>query len=64
MQNRGMQPHPKRLQEACRLAAALMTVAATEARSIQDLLQAAGSGDATAGLQVATAYRILGLVSF
>ena len=64
MHKKNMQPHPKRLQEACRLAAALMTAAATESRSIQDLVQAAGSGDATAGIQVAAAYRILGLVSF
>lgn len=62
MQNRGMQPHPHRFQEACRLAAALMMAAATESRSYQELMQAAAAGDATAACQVAAACRILGLM--
>ena len=63
MHKKGMQPHPHRRQEACRLAAALMTVAATETRSCQELVQDAVTGDATAACQVAAACRILGLLS-
>ncbi len=62
MQNRGMHPHPKQLQEACGLAAALMLVAATEPRSCQQLVQDAAAGDVTAAYQVAAACRILGLL--
>ena len=63
MQNRGMQPHPKQLHEACRLATALGAVAVTESRSSQQLIQDAAAGDATAACQVAAACRILGLLS-
>ena len=63
MDKKGMRPHPHRLQEACRLAAALMTAATTESRSCQELVQAAATGDATAAYQVSAACRILGLLS-
>ena len=46
-----------------RLAAALMTAAATERRSCQELVQDAVTGDATAACQVAATCRILGLLS-
>lgn len=63
MDKKGMHPHQKRIQEACRLAAALMAVAVTEPRSVQQLGQAAVAGDETAACQVAAACRILGLLT-
>ena len=59
MRDHGMHPH----QHAAHLAVALAAAAATETRSYQDLVRAAGTGDPVARLQVAAACQLLALLT-